>query len=397
MAIGILEHRSPDFEGPFFPGLPYILAVYEAMSGVDVGFAAGFIALNIVWIFIGLLASWYVISDDDSDSMAWNSILASLGSWLLIKFSTVALTDIPCMAFSMLAVHYCTRATRRSGLSATPDLLAACVCTVVACFIRPNAVALLPALGVAILSISPLRGAISRLRANKSLLAVVMATSVSAVVVGVGAAVIVMQRLSYGRDLLGKISKAGDLGDFVAGTLFYRSVDSAETLINFPLRFVPDPLRQSLMLVGGVAFLSLIALAIARLPRLQPSHAYLLAFLAILAIWPYSDPRFLIPVLPLVFRGWFVFVRRLPQVAVGIYAAVFATGTALALAYSTMITFSGSEFPSVYSVGLANSYRIAAGHAQNRAGKPPIPAAVALIQRYGDARINAKAGEPSPE
>jgi len=389
IAIGLLENREPELSVQFWPGFPCILAFLEA---IGLGTSAGFIGLNLLCISVGLTAAWYLIAADDSDSMAWASIMASLGSWLLIKFCTIALTDIPCMAFSMLALHYCTRATKGSRRSAVADLMAAVLCTAAACSIRPNAIALLPAIGVATLSTPQFRDIQARLQSANSM----VATGIGATTLLVGlvtAATLLGSR--YGRELLTSLGSEG-VYNFLLSTISLRSLDCAETLINIPMRFLPDSASTLLVLLGGIAFLWLFVSAGSRIRRLLPSDAYLLAFLAILAVWPYRDPRFLIPALPLVFRGWFLALSRCPRLAINYYAVVFIAGTAAALIYSSAITLSGSTFASRYSRELANSYRLTASQALVDSDPPPLPTAVAMIRRYGDSRINSSASPPRP-
>ncbi len=66
-------------------------------------------------------------------------------------------------------------------------------------------------------------------------------------------------------------------------------------------------------------------------------------------MWPYVDPRFWIPVLPLIFGYASVSIERLlPKELIAAYLMVFAMLGVAVLVVSTRITYSGSNFPNAY-------------------------------------------------
>jgi hypothetical protein len=81
---------------------------------------------------------------------------------------------------------------------------------------------------------------------------------------------------------------------------------------------------------------------------------YFGAYSAILLVWPYFDPRFLLPVVPAVFAYGIIAVRPLlarpPARAIAaLYCAVFIGLGALALGRSTVVSWSGQSFPRVFA------------------------------------------------
>ena len=123
--------------------------------------------------------------------------------------------------------------------------------------------------------------------------------------------------------------------------------------------------------------------------RLGPAHVYLLAYGAILAIWPYGDARFLLPVIPLLTA---VFVEGIAPLMARRWARGLAWGAGVwcallggaAMAFSIRITLSGDNFPSAYGAGqYSNSYRAAFDQPINMASEfGIIPEVVEVLRRY---------------
>ncbi|HYA23864.1 MAG TPA: hypothetical protein VEF05_06870, partial [Terriglobales bacterium] len=91
--------------------------------------------------------------------------------------------------------------------------------------------------------------------------------------------------------------------------------------------------------------------------RAQWLFAYLIAYTALILPWPFTDPRFWLPVMPFVFLAIaegiaFVF-RRVPQFSLAVpYVIAFCVLGFGALGYSTWLTFSGPRFSERYGDGL---------------------------------------------
>lgn len=107
------------------------------------------------------------------------------------------------------------------------------------------------------------------------------------------------------------------------------------------------------MAAGGI---SLVAVVVAfrnvRTP-LNPARVYLLTYVMILAVWPGPSSRLWMPIIPLIVAEIGLVVSRLPQLRyktplVAAYSAWFALTGILALAHTSRISLSGTDFPSVY-------------------------------------------------
>lgn len=163
--------------------------------------------------------------------------------------------------------------------------------------------------------------------------------------------------------------------------------DFGELTINAPLTKLPSWAGVPSLVLGAVTlccFLAGVFLLRRRTPWLS---AYLLAYSALVFPWPFTDARFWLPVMPMVFLAIYTSAQSLfkriggpdfdrPALA---YAALYALMGFAALAYSTRLTFAGPKFPYLYGDGtLTNSYL-----AHCTAGTPPIDAGTLhLLQRY---------------
>jgi hypothetical protein len=112
------------------------------------------------------------------------------------------------------------------------------------------------------------------------------------------------------------------------------------------------------------------------------AHVYLLAYLAIMFVWPYGDNRFWLPVLPLLALvavqaiGPLVTVRGVRWV-LAVYMTAYLALYLIAAVYTTRITFS-RNFPMDYADGQRMQDYIAAwsnGPVETRGAR--------IIRRYG--------------
>ena len=105
-------------------------------------------------------------------------------------------------------------------------------------------------------------------------------------------------------------------------------------------------LRQA---VGIISVILIFAGLWSRRRRFSPVEAYLTAYVGILLIWPYEDPRFFAPVIPFLFAFAWLGLRSLkPQPRtlsrfVRVYAAVFCLFGAVAIGESLHTAFFDPE------------------------------------------------------
>ena len=125
-------------------------------------------------------------------------------------------------------------------------------------------------------------------------------------------------------------------------------------------------------------------------------HIYLLAYLAILAVWPHRDARFWLPVLPLLAMVVVQAIEPLENPTakrLGVaYLCIYGLMAVVAFVYSTRLTYAGSRFPALYGDG---AYR--QSYEKHWAGKAndPHDTVAELVRNFG--MISAPKNAPSAD
>jgi hypothetical protein len=141
------------------------------------------------------------------------------------------------------------------------------------------------------------------------------------------------------------------------------SNDARSESRNWAVRLLPATVTK---LIGGV-FGLLVGAAFLKRWRFRAVDVFFLAYAGILSLWPFYDPRFWIPILPLAFGAvWSVIMTvrvRAVRAAVAAYLLIFAASGVSSLAYSIHMslvsatrfaeTFGGGSMRNTYCVGLA--------------------------------------------
>lgn len=340
------------YEGSKTHYLPTYPAIVVCMERLGVARSWGLIGLNVFFLFVGLSASGYTALRYFRLSNSWAIVTALLTSlsFPLIKYFTLPQTDIVFFGISLMAVAALVRAEREPGNKYYAWWASAVLLAVTALLMRQVGVALIAGL---IWSISTRIGIGRVLRWNKRLLVVgcVVATLL------VSVASFVLWRTTYVQGAISLVGTWGIKRSFYA-IVRYRLREIGELAINTPANRL-GPLSPLVWFVGLGACVMLIMLV--RRSRLGSVEAYLATYAAILLFWPYGDPRFWIPVIPLIaaallsswqpwaLTGW---KRRLSLS----YSAIYILMGVAALAYSTRITFSGEQFPFRYGNELRSTY-----------------------------------------
>jgi hypothetical protein len=148
--------------------------------------------------------------------------------------------------------------------------------------------------------------------------------------------------------------------------------------------------------IFGLVSVGIAAKTVHRSIRLNVQRVCLLSYLVLIALWPSPAPRLFIPIIPLVTAEAVETFARMPRpkwirLTVASYAVWFFLTGAAAFAYTTRITFSGSNFTRVYGKnGGMPDPDIHEGdpswlHVQYYRQVAPM-----LLQRYGDSRARGQ-------
>jgi hypothetical protein len=174
----------------------------------------------------------------------------------------------------------------------------------------------------------------------------------------------------YLHESLGKYASA-DLIQSIQWILLQRLLELGELILNIPRSWLPEALHW-LNLVAGVCAIVAISYTVWKYRTAMPvTNLFLVVYLVIIFVWPYSDARFWIPVVPLValyvslaLDGWWPGRwSKLPLATWAIWIVI--TGT-VAITITTRTSLAGSDFPELYGDGsLRATYRVAFGIAHD--------------------------------
>lgn len=304
---GFLYHGSASH---YPQGYPAIVAALLELGWFHVWTA---VAINYLFLALGLFAV--------SKFLPHGRVMAllTLLSFVTIKHATIPLTDLVFFGVAML----CLLALERGRV------FESCLLVLIAIALRRNGVALVP----------PLLWVLYRRRRVLILPAL-------------AAAALAIRLTSTLRDFHNTVA-GHTIFDSARQILGFRLLEFGEIAANVPAGGLPA-IGKVLLPCAGTLFLGLIAAGLwIRRRGFGPIELFFLGYAAILFVWPYYDPRFWLPVLPLLFGFAAPAVERLvrrglPRELPAAYLMVFSTMGILVLAVSIRITYSGAQFPDAY-------------------------------------------------
>lgn len=330
----------------FPPGYPALLAILLksslAHSWVIVGMNMAFLAGGLWAVYSLLIRKFF------QDRVVVLRICSfSLLSYVVVKHSTIPLTDVPFFCCSMCCIAVAGLATntdstwRFARFASTAWLLAMGAITV-----RRIGVALIPPLAFMHVSRPQFKLLLERLSLRSKLVSVMVGVLVGAEVAYWFA------HTSYWRIFISD-AKFTNIPTPILQIPSYRFRELGELFGNFSIIKMPSKLHPMVPWLGLVLLiLILIGLATKR-RAITSTEVFMACYLGILFVWPYNDARFWLPVIPLLIAYVVLAVKslRLPKAVIAIYCIAFATLGFGAIAYSSRITFAGSAFPDKYGDG----------------------------------------------
>jgi hypothetical protein len=348
--------RQPDF--PFPKGYPVFLFLIMK-SGL---FSSAVLVIsNLVLFSLGLFFAFRtLLAFNVSRLHAEMACLFTILSFASVKHISQGMSDF---LFFALSSSVCWQLTLKHPYRWFGIIL----CTAAAIEVRFIGLALVaPILGVALSSMKRTR------------LAIATTSSIAFAMVSVG--------LVAGHHYLMSFVKTLENGGWwqLAGSAVIAHLqDFGELFANMPLSKIPSQLRVPVLLLGCVAWIIFLVGLIALRKRSAWLCFYLVTYSMLVLPWPYTDPRFWVPVMPfmiLSFSDSLVLLRaHTPKGFIVPYITVFSVLGFVALGYSTKLTFAGQHFARQYGDGrLTNAYI-------SRCNTDSIPGeneALVLLQRY---------------
>jgi hypothetical protein len=365
------------------PGFPAMIAI---LDHAGLGSSFYFILLNCLFMALGLLAAWHILADYPPAVRRWTLALTLL-SVPMVRNVSLPIPEAVFFGLSLLALWAATASTRAASGKRLGLWTAAVILTAIASSVRVAGLTLIPALIWSCLA--PLRRSDTGDR-NRGRLR----TAALLMLVPLLALAIALSRTDAFAVYLNQAEAAYSAGGVWAALLdrvVGLFVGLGELVVNLPFsRF--KSLKLVFFVVGVISALALIyARPLPR--RLSPPAIYLATYLFMLACWPHDSPRLWMPILPLLIAVVVAtLIASMParpaKLFVQVYVAWFVLTGLLALAYTTRITFSKSEFFSVYG----NNGGLASPGAPGRRPNPLDvrrynEAAREVLMRYGGHQI----------
>ena len=365
---------------PIPHGYPWIVAL---LDHGHMGSSAFFVLANCFFLAIGLGSIWKMRAYTAAARIA--AIIASLLAIPVIKSVPIALPDAAFFGVFFLAL-YLMSTERQSGPRTAIVTISAAILIVIAIDLRYAGIALLGPLGWSLFH-ADREGAESGRRTRLIILAGLVAATLVWLITSSN---LLSLYAAQAHDYYGNGPLAGRIWD--RAFVLLRSI--GEIVFNVPF----SRLRTFgwLYAIVGFGTVALAAAVVRRPLRLNAQRVCLLSYLFLIAVWPHPAPRLFIPIIPLATAeaAELFFREHRPRwltVAAASFAVWFALTGAAALAYTTRISLSGSNFTRVYGKnGGMPDPDIHEGdpswsHVQYYRRVAPM-----LLQRYGDSRARGQ-------
>ncbi|HVT72270.1 MAG TPA: hypothetical protein VHD61_03980 [Lacunisphaera sp.] len=345
-------------------------AMVRALLSLGLGHTMWLNALNLAWLAVAAGSVYWIarrmlrLPADRS----WLAALAPLLSWVTVKHVAIPLSDVPFLGLAMLALAFGQRFWLQQEFTDWPAGLAALLAAIASVSVRTVGLAVVGTVLLAAVLHPRCRRLIAAGSLDRRRMSQLVAPA--GIIAVVGAVLLIRSEWfvlqftapsSYFHQLF--VHRGLGPETTIAGTVGERLVETVAIAGNVPF---PAGYPGIQWLLGGTV-LAVVArsLWVGRRQQL-PLLLFAALSLLILLVWPYADPRFLLPLIPVAALSLLTTVpawvaanhrwRRLAQA----YAAAYALLGVAALVYSIRLTVAGREMANDYSYG---TYRLTYQHA----------------------------------
>ncbi|MFZ5495217.1 MAG: hypothetical protein ACOZE5_07755 [Verrucomicrobiota bacterium] len=377
-------------------------AMVRLLLGAGLGRTVWLNLLNLLWL-AAALTGWYWIGRRQaglSPPAARLAVCLPLLSWVLVKHAVIPLTDLPYLGLSTFALLFLQRYWAATPGPAWRDLGLAWLFALAALQVRTIGLALIAAVGVSTLCHpTTLRHIPARLLPSPKVLCA------GGALAGLLFVLLAQSDRFHARFTAGYFPSLlaflrGETAVTPGDVLVYRLSELASLLLNLPL---PAGLRLPAAALGLAGLGLLLAAARRWWQRHRPWLIYAGCYAGILVFWPFTDPRFLLPLLPLggllvvdAGQDFVVRSRRRQWLAGAGLAAYLVLGLA-ALGYSTRLSLAGTGFARLYGLPDAQAtYAHAFGLPPLPDSPPPHAGWLELLREF-EPRAAALRASPSPK
>ena len=378
---GFKVHGAHSMRPPGYPALIYCLAK------VGLGNTWAIVALNCVALGVGCFASYAILRSSFKFSRITSQLLVllTLLSFVVVRNITFPLSDVCFFGVSALCLLGILRSENASARVRLVRLVLLAPLLVFCIELRTIGIVLVP--GYLWAAVGGKTGAgkgFAYCRRHRLITILVLAVAVA-----VGIDVFVHSR--YLQFNLPTFEHRG-MARSIFANIRDHSAEWGEMFINVPMSRLPGFMELPVRILGVFAIL-MAGLGIwIRRKSSDSLMLYVLGTAAIVFVYPWFDTRLWLPVVPFLMAYVLLGVehvvpKRIFRPAAFAYCSLFCVIGAIALAYSTRLTFAGPRFPELFGDGrLRPTYRYAQGGATATDLKDVNEDALYLLRRYDSRR-----------
>jgi hypothetical protein len=336
---GFLFHGHPTVYPPGYPALVAFLVHFHLAH------PWALVAINMIFLTIGLAAVYRIFDSDFAGGPpVFYVCLFSLLSFVFVKYSAIALTDTVYFGVSMSCLAVLKR-TASSPFHLGRAMLGLALVLASVCVRRVGA-AMIPAFLWALLFHPDLRSLVSRLPDRVKVAGTLAAAAVAA---AVGWAVFAALTM---RDFSGPLRGYTAIGA-AEGILNFRLRELGELAFNLPYAVFGTVVERALPIVGALVAVLAVGGIASRRKRFGPVEAYVVSYVAILLVYAYYDPRYWLPVFPLLIAYCGMSLGRIAKSGIGrsaltCYLLAFGAVGMVTLTVNTALSYSGRKFADLY-------------------------------------------------
>jgi len=311
--------------------LPYgYTALLIGLSKLGILNAFSIVFVNSVYVFAGLYFVYKIFAGQVHPFLF---AVIALFNWTIIKFVTHPLSEMQYIFFSCASLYCFFLYTKKKSFL---WLLLSFVCCILTVLTRTVGISLLPAL---VLGVGwEYRAELKRIvQKNKLLITGVVVLGIAGVVFSASK----LKITDYTNLLKGPLENG--VADFLVTNLKNHFTELTEVFLNMPssklMGYIPGGMGPALFVILGVGFLVWVLYCLFSKNSKVPFYIrmYLLFYILIIMNWPYYDPRFWAPVLPLLVivilqtpfnsKAWLKGLSRVylaAYLALGLFAAAYS-------------------------------------------------------------------------
>jgi len=347
-----MENGCPPDSAAAQDYLPYgYTALLLALSKLGILKSFTIVFVNCVYLFTGL----YLIKKIFAASMRpFLFFIVALLNWTVMKYTVHPLSEIQFFFFSTVSLYFFYKHTQQRALA---PLIFAFIFAGLAFMTRTIGVALVPALLLG-LGWEHKKELISLIRRNKILVILILLL--------IGGVFIFSKQLGLNH-YTGVRSDQFKGNLTTADIIMWHFKEWSEVTLNLPFNkienYIPGNAAKIIFIITGVCFFAWFIFTLIRSATIPFFiKIYLLAYSAIIFYWPFYDPRFWVPVVPMgiaVILHALFNAKRIVKLAYSLLFFVYAVFGLFSLGYLTRTSFDKKVFAKSQASGVyRNEYEI---------------------------------------